>query len=104
MISNILNEKQHDRQLLKSSQGRIKRHNIGNKLSYLDKHTLTMPDGTSKRLSIKDWVELHPEILHDHAFNKRTVFIANAIFEKLRKKLGLPDLQHRKVRNIQNPK
>jgi len=47
-----------------------------------------MNDG-KRRMTIKEWMEVDPETLYDYVYIKRRAFIANAIFNKLKKKLRI---------------
>jgi len=91
MRYNDAEEKSFDWQLEKSYKHKIRGQNFSNKLSYPDKLTIiTMNDG-KRRMTIKEWMEVDPETLYDYVFIKRKAFIANAIFDKLVKKLNLND-------------
>ena len=89
MRYNDAEEKSFDWQLEKSYKRKIRGQNFSNKLSYPDKLTIiTMNDG-KRRMTIKEWMEVDPETLYDYVYIKRRAFIANAIFNKLIKKLNL---------------
>jgi len=78
-----------ERQLLMSTKRKFKAHNIGKNRSYPDMLSIKIPNGTNKRLSIKDWIEHHPSELYEYLTGQKKVFIAKAIFRKLEAILGI---------------
>jgi len=89
MIYNDSKEKSFDRQLKMSYSKKYKSFNIGNKLSYRDRLTIITMNEGKRTMSVEDWINNDPEALYNHAAIKRKVFIADAIFDKLKKKLNI---------------
>jgi hypothetical protein len=89
MIYNDSKEKSFDRQLKMSYSKKYKSFNISNKLSYHDRLTITTMNEGKRTMTIEDWINNDPEALYNHAAIKRKVFIAGAIFDKLKKKLNI---------------
>ena len=89
MIYNDSKEKSFDRQLKMSYSKKYKSFNISNKLSYRDRLTITTMNEGKRTMTVEDWINNDPEALYNHAAIKRKVFIAVAIFDKLKKKLNI---------------